>query len=139
MSVRSLKRKYCSRYTILIVICVFLVFYLNATVKNDVENSLDDEPKKAPLVDEVPTAPTPRPRQVSRTEEIQKDRDWLLHKKEENKNQELEEMILRDLAKQVPGFGVNGKGVVLEGAAKELGEKQLAAIALNEEASEHIR
>jgi hypothetical protein len=123
---------------------MFLVFYLNATVRNSDrngdDNSLDNIPENAPLVEEeVPTAPTPRPRQVIRYEEIQKIKDWLLQKQEENKNQELEEMILRDLAKQVPGFGVNGRGVVLEGAAKELGEKQLAVIALNEEASEHIR
>jgi hypothetical protein len=139
MSLRSLKRKYCSRYAILIVVCMFLVYYLNATVRNGDENSLDSVPENAPLVREAPTAPTPRPRQVIRYEEIQKKKDWLLHKQEENKNQELEEMILRDLAKQVPGFGVNGRGVFLEGAAKELGEKQLTAIALNEEASEHIR
>lgn len=49
-----------------------------------------------------------------------------------------EKQILADLAKQEPGLGDNGAAVVLDGAAKEIGEKQLAIIALNEELSEHL-
>lgn len=49
-----------------------------------------------------------------------------------------EKQILADLAKQEPGLGDNGAAVTLDGAAKEIGEKQLAIIALNEELSEHL-
>uniref|UniRef100_A0A182PIK5 Glycosyltransferase 2-like domain-containing protein n=1 Tax=Anopheles epiroticus TaxID=199890 RepID=A0A182PIK5_9DIPT len=49
-----------------------------------------------------------------------------------------ERLVLADLAKQRPGLGNNGEGVELTGDAKELGEKQLATIALNEELSEHL-
>lgn len=49
-----------------------------------------------------------------------------------------EKLIQADLLKQEPGLGDNGKAVYLEGAAKELGEKQLATISLNEELSEHL-
>ncbi|ETN59215.1 N-acetylgalactosaminyltransferase [Anopheles darlingi] len=49
-----------------------------------------------------------------------------------------EQLIRADLAKQRPGLGDNGEGVELTGDAKELGEKQLATIALNEELSEHL-
>jgi polypeptide N-acetylgalactosaminyltransferase len=49
-----------------------------------------------------------------------------------------EELILADLKKQEPGLGDNGQGVDLTGDAKEIGEKQLATIALNEELSEHL-
>uniref|UniRef100_A0A182N9C2 Glycosyltransferase 2-like domain-containing protein n=1 Tax=Anopheles dirus TaxID=7168 RepID=A0A182N9C2_9DIPT len=49
-----------------------------------------------------------------------------------------ERLVLADLAKQRPGLGNNGEGVELTGDAKEIGEKQLATIALNEELSEHL-
>lgn len=49
-----------------------------------------------------------------------------------------EKLIQADLLKQEPGLGDNGKAVYLEGPAKELGEKQLATISLNEELSEHL-
>lgn len=49
-----------------------------------------------------------------------------------------EQLVLADLAKQEKGLGDNGKGVDLKGEAKEIGEKQLATIALNEELSEHL-
>jgi polypeptide N-acetylgalactosaminyltransferase len=50
----------------------------------------------------------------------------------------LEDLVQKDLAKQVPGLGDNGKSVKLTGTAKDIGEKQLAVIALNEELSEHL-
>ncbi|XP_038117211.1 polypeptide N-acetylgalactosaminyltransferase 1, partial [Culex quinquefasciatus] len=50
----------------------------------------------------------------------------------------LEQLVLADLAKQERGLGDNGKGVELTGEAREIGEKQLATIALNEELSEHL-
>lgn len=49
-----------------------------------------------------------------------------------------EKLIQADLLKQEPGLGDNGQPVHLDGLAKELGEKQLATIALNEELSEHL-
>lgn len=49
-----------------------------------------------------------------------------------------EKLIQADLIKQEVGLGDNGAAVTLQGAAKELGEKQLATIALNEELSEHL-
>ncbi|XP_058121792.1 polypeptide N-acetylgalactosaminyltransferase 1 [Anopheles ziemanni] len=49
-----------------------------------------------------------------------------------------EQLIRADLAKQKPGLGNNGEGVELTGEAKDIGEKQLATIALNEELSEHL-
>lgn len=49
-----------------------------------------------------------------------------------------EEMIEQDLRKQEPGLGENGRIAHLKGSFKEIGEKQLAVIALNEELSEHI-
>lgn len=55
-----------------------------------------------------------------------------------NQNSQYEKLILADLAKQERGLGDNGAAVVLSGAAKEIGEKQLATIALNEELSEHL-
>jgi polypeptide N-acetylgalactosaminyltransferase len=53
-------------------------------------------------------------------------------------NENFEEMILHDLRKQEPGLGEMGRIAHLKGAFKEIGEKQLAVIALNEELSEHI-
>lgn len=51
---------------------------------------------------------------------------------------ELERLIRVDLAKQEPGLGDKGAAVDLKDEAKEIGEKQLATIALNEELSEHL-
>lgn len=53
-------------------------------------------------------------------------------------NSNYEKLIQRDLAKQVPKLGDNGEAVTLEGIAKELGDKHLATIALNEELSEQL-
>lgn len=55
-----------------------------------------------------------------------------------NSNHAYERQIEADLAKQEPGLGDNGRAVSLDGDAKEIGEKQLATIALNEELSEHL-
>lgn len=49
-----------------------------------------------------------------------------------------EQLIRLDIAKQVAKFGDDGKAVTLTGKSKEIGEKQLAKIALNEELSEHL-
>lgn len=49
-----------------------------------------------------------------------------------------ERLILADIAKQVPKLGDDGKAATLTGASKEIGEKQLKKIALNEELSEHL-
>lgn len=49
-----------------------------------------------------------------------------------------EQLIRMDIAKQVRGLGDDGKPVTLTGISKEIGEKQLAKIALNEELSEHL-
>lgn len=53
-------------------------------------------------------------------------------------NNNYEKMIQKDLAKQVPKLGDNGEPVTLEGKAKEIGDKHLATIALNEELSEQL-
>lgn len=55
-----------------------------------------------------------------------------------SKDYHLKGWIDRDLMKQVPGLGEEGRIANLEGSAKEIGEKQLTKIALNEELSEHI-
>lgn len=49
-----------------------------------------------------------------------------------------EKLIRMDIAKQVAKLGDDGKAVTLTGKSKEIGEKQLAKIALNEELSEHL-
>lgn len=49
-----------------------------------------------------------------------------------------EQLIRIDIAKQVAKLGDDGKAVTLTGISKEIGEKQLAKIALNEELSEHL-
>lgn len=49
-----------------------------------------------------------------------------------------DKLIQLDLAKQVAKLGDNGKSVTLTGEAKEIGDKQLTVIALNEELSEHL-
>lgn len=49
-----------------------------------------------------------------------------------------ERQIEADLAKQVVGLGNDGQAAHLQGDSREIGEKQLATIALNEELSEHI-
>lgn len=49
-----------------------------------------------------------------------------------------ERLIRKDLAKQVPKLGDNGESVTLSGKEKEIGDKNLATIALNEELSEHL-
>jgi polypeptide N-acetylgalactosaminyltransferase len=51
---------------------------------------------------------------------------------------DFERMILEDLKKQEPGLGEQGRIAHLKGRAKQIGDKQLATIALNEELSEHI-
>lgn len=52
---------------------------------------------------------------------------------------EYEEQIQNDLVKQIKGLGNDGKAASLtDSAAKEMGEHQLAKIALNEELSEHL-
>lgn len=53
-------------------------------------------------------------------------------------NQNYEQLIRLDIAKQVGKLGDDGKAVTLTGASKEIGEKQLKKIALNEELSEHL-
>lgn len=55
-----------------------------------------------------------------------------------NEKAQFDKDIEKDLAKQKPGLGDNGQAVTLDGEAKEIGEKQLAIIALNEELSEHL-
>lgn len=60
----------------------------------------------------------------------------LLHENSVESN--YEKLIQADLLKQEPGLGDNGQAAYLKGPAKELGEKQLATIALNEELSEHL-
>lgn len=49
-----------------------------------------------------------------------------------------EKLIQLDIAKQVRQLGDHGKAVTLTGYAKEIGEKKLMSIALNEELSEHL-
>lgn len=49
-----------------------------------------------------------------------------------------EQLIRLDIAKQVAKLGDDGKAVTLTGMSKEIGEKQLSKIALNEELSEHL-
>lgn len=56
----------------------------------------------------------------------------------DGQDQIFEQLVQADLVKQEKGLGDNGKGVDLTGEAKEIGEKQLATIALNEELSEHL-
>jgi hypothetical protein len=139
-SLWSLKRKYCTRYTVFIVAVVFFIFYFNDSIRSQ-DDSLENLIESAPLVDPLPPTPKvpPRHKQVIQYADLKKQKESIQQNNEANKNQELEELILRDLAKHVPGLGNDGKPVVLEGVAKEMGEKQLAVIALNEEASEHIR
>lgn len=55
-------------------------------------------------------------------------------------NEKFEESIRLDLAKQERGLGDNGRAASLSDPAdREIGERQLAKIALNEELSEHLR
>lgn len=49
-----------------------------------------------------------------------------------------ERLIRLDVAKQVAKLGDNGKAVLLTGESKDIGAKQLASIALNEELSENL-
>lgn len=49
-----------------------------------------------------------------------------------------ERMIQLDIVKQVAKLGDNGKAVMLTGESKNIGAKQLASIALNEELSENL-
>lgn len=49
-----------------------------------------------------------------------------------------EKLIQLDIAKQVHQLGDRGKAVTLTGYAKEIGDKKLTSIALNEELSEHL-
>lgn len=52
---------------------------------------------------------------------------------------EYERQIQHDLAKQIRGLGDDGKAAELTNqAAKEIGERQLTTISLNEELSEHL-
>lgn len=53
-------------------------------------------------------------------------------------NNKYERMIQLDIAKQVSKLGDNGKAVLLTGESKNIGAKQLASIALNEELSENL-
>ncbi|KAJ6640594.1 Polypeptide N-acetylgalactosaminyltransferase 1 [Pseudolycoriella hygida] len=53
-------------------------------------------------------------------------------------NKNYEQLIRMDIAKQVAKLGDDGKAVVLTGKSKEIGDKQLSKIALNEELSEHL-
>lgn len=55
------------------------------------------------------------------------------------KNEQFEHQIQHDLMKQIPGLGDEGKAAGLTNQAlKEIGERQLAKISLNEELSEHL-
>lgn len=57
----------------------------------------------------------------------------------QKKNEKFEHQIQLDLAKQIPGLGDEGKAAELTNkASKEIGERQLATISLNEELSEHL-
>lgn len=49
-----------------------------------------------------------------------------------------ERLIRLDIAKQVAKLGDNGKAVLLTGESRDIGAKQLASIALNEELSENL-
>lgn len=53
-------------------------------------------------------------------------------------DQRFEKLIQLDIAKQVHQLGDRGKAVTLTGYAKEIGDKKLKSIALNEELSEHL-
>lgn len=53
-------------------------------------------------------------------------------------NQDWEQLIRMDIAKQVVKLGDDGKAVILSGKSKEIGEAQLKKISLNEELSEHL-
>lgn len=106
---------------VLVVLLVFLLFYfknLNTSSTNPVINAngvinLEENEKLVKILKESINVPI-------------------------DKNSQYEKLILADLAKQEPGLGDNGAAVVLHGPAKEIGEKQLATIALNEELSEHL-
>lgn len=105
---------------VLVVLLVFLLFYFKNlnTSSNTIINSngvidLEENEKLVKILKETINNPV-------------------------NKNSQYEKLILADLAKQEPGLGDHGAAVVLSGAAKEIGEKQLATIALNEELSEHL-
>uniref|UniRef100_A0A182QIX5 Polypeptide N-acetylgalactosaminyltransferase n=1 Tax=Anopheles farauti TaxID=69004 RepID=A0A182QIX5_9DIPT len=133
----SIRRNLYTRFLLLVVLGLFVLFYFKNL--NGSPNSLGGS------VDQAQPKPLP---QIGR-----QDVNELLAAAEAgaslNKGNLMpvgtqtgdalyERLILADLAKQRPGLGNNGEGVELTGDAKELGEKQLATIALNEELSEHL-
>jgi polypeptide N-acetylgalactosaminyltransferase len=54
------------------------------------------------------------------------------------KSKELEQQVLKDLRTHFPGLGENGAPSVLQGKAKERGQKDLETVFLNVELSKHI-
>lgn len=107
---------------VLVVLLVFLLFYFknlntpsNAIINSNGVIDLEENEKLVRILKETVNANSPL-----------------------NQNSLYEKQIQADFAKQEIGLGDKGTAVVLSGAAKEIGEKQLATIALNEELSEHL-
>ena len=118
----SLRRRIYSRVLVLLIIVLFVLFYFK-NLNSNTNDSLTSSSKPSSNINE---------------------NSLLIEKLIGNKividknSNDYEQLIQADLAKQEAGLGDNGQGAELQGEAKELGEKQLATIALNEELSEHL-
>lgn len=113
MLIRSIRRNSLSKYLLLCGITVCFIFYIKFlnNNSNSGNNINSNDINSDALVGDSDTSKI---------------------------NINYEKSIQRDLAKQVPKLGDNGEAVTLEGSAKELGDKFLATIALNEELSEQL-
>lgn len=105
-------------FLLLIILVLYLFYFKSLTNLNVIEKVVTPEPLKY----------NPGFKEIENN---------LLVSDEDGSN-EYEQMILADLRKQEPGLGENGRIAHLKSPYDEIGEKQLAVIALNEELSEHI-
>ena len=118
----SLRRSFTTKVLLFSLVFISFIFYIkfinqNAATINSIsdENNVNSRPLKS-----------------------EENGDSSLGHTQTVNNDKYEQEIRLDLAKQVKGLGDKGKAAALAGAAKEIGERQLAKIALNEELSEHL-
>lgn len=116
MLLRGIRRSFYSKITLLGIVVICILFYFKFIF--------------------VSNPPASHASNIIGSHSV--DVDQLPDSVNQDDAQRFENAIHLDIAKQVKKLGDKGKPVTLNGHAKEIGDKKLTDIALNEELSEHL-
>lgn len=142
----ALRRAPTTKLLLLSLVFVCFLFYFKLSTSEENANAINNNNNKVVISGKLLSS-----YQLNNNETpSDKNSAWIADNNNENspndisdsphiKNKIFERQIQLDLRKQIRGLGDDGKSAELTNqAAKEIGERQLATISLNEELSEHL-